>query len=215
MYLIKLLNNQVPNPYLQIDCLMHRGPLYHSLFLQWCWWVCGLVKPFSTLTWKGEATAPQSDTGAGNVKRKVLTSLYFFLSVITYQKPLLQLDVTRGSYILFSFFLNVAMTEEVVMETSLKSTKGAQRSLQSLCIPGGELDTGQLNWLKVSMGLQTCPSAITNGYIYHGGEIKGAKPEDTVCVGMEQRLTSQEAKSWSPLIFKLFWTSLKNYFSSG
>lgn len=33
----------------------------------------------------------------------------------------------------------------------------------------------QLNRLKVSTGLQTCPSAVTNGYIYPGVEIK---PED-------------------------------------
>lgn len=161
---------------------MHRGPLYHGLLPspQWCWWstVCGLMKLFSTLIWKGEAATPRSDTGAGKVKWKVLTLLCLLLSDITYQEPLLQLDVTRDSYILFSFFWNVAMTLEVVMETSLKSTKGAQRSLWSLCMPGGELFTRQLNWLKVSMGLQTRPSAVTNGCIYHGEEIKGPKPED-------------------------------------
>jgi len=63
------------------------------------------------------------------VKRKVLILPCFFLSAITYQEPLLQQHVTKGSYILFSFFLKVSMTKEVVTETSLKSTKGAQRSL--------------------------------------------------------------------------------------
>lgn len=43
---------------------------------------------------------------------------------------------------------------------------------------GGELFIVQLNWVKVSTGLQTYPSTVTNDYIHHGKEIKGAKPED-------------------------------------
>lgn len=63
--------------------------------------------------------------------------------------------------------------------------KGAQRSVRSLCIPGGELFTGQLNCPKVSMELQTCPCTVTNGCIHHGEGIKGAKPEDDYLDGNE------------------------------
>lgn len=49
------------------------------------------------------------------MKQNVLILLYFLLSAITYQEPLLQLDVVKGSYVLFSFFLNLAMTEKMVM----------------------------------------------------------------------------------------------------
>lgn len=96
--------------------------------------------------------------------------------------------------------------QSVVMKTSLRRTKGGQRSFQPLCITV----VGQLNRLKMSMGLETCPFVVKNGYIYTLGWKSNLRI--SVWIGMEkQKLTSQEAKSWSSLIFKFFWRSLKRW----
>lgn len=67
------------------------------------------------------------------------------------------------------------------------------------------------------MGLLSCPSTIKNGYIYHGQEIKGAKPEGDCLdrTGAETDMSGSKVLITSDLYDHLNITKEKNCFSSG